>query len=66
MWTKPNLAAVPFAVVVGGVPLLRRGGLPLVLSLAACPLLRSWIFGINCVEMKNNEKCEEGRARPQP
>ena len=41
MWTKPNLTAVPFAVVVGGVPLLRRGGLPLVLSLAACPL-RAW------------------------
>ena len=42
MWTKPNLTAVPFAVVVGGVPLLRRGGLPLVLSLAACPL-RAWL-----------------------
>ena len=48
MWTKPScpfwssLAACPsLSVVVGGVPLLRRGGLPLVLSLAACPL-RAW------------------------
>ena len=49
MWTKPScpfwssLAACPsLSVVVGGVPLLRRGGLPLVLSLAACPL-RAWL-----------------------